>query len=673
MSCASNGSFRLGEFNVHPDKNKLTVEHKEIKLEPKVMAVLCYLADNHDNVISVDELILQVWQGAVVSNQSVQRCISLLRKSFNSSSTDEPYIANFSKKGYQLLHTPLRVTHEDVPVKVTHAEKGVNKSVVGYGVIAISLLMVLVSFSIFYQATETTPPADVRLFTKITPLTSIVGYEYSAEPHPNGSHVVYVENNGANFDLVITDQSANKWLVATSSYPWENLTWSVSGKELIASFYAQKNVQLFQFTINLTTQKTHHIKVDMTELKYNILSLNWITNDELLLTVPNTYPNENYQFSTYSLTLSDRQLRKHNSKENIFLISKYENLFAYVSIHNKRAAIQVFSKSKQEKTLITQWLDRDVPKDISWLPDGSGLLLLENNNMRILYLDKREQALNYLTENTLYRPRFSPNGKKIYVTQQKENHDIWNITHQGKQILQSNSTYIDRDAKYSNSGERFIFISNRSGADQVWLNENNKEQQLSYLKNNQKIEFIYWDQEQSNVLIKLAQNTLQLSIKNHQETIIDESPHNYPLNFSSITKDYLYINAEKQRSLWSTNLHNPHNKRMLITDLGLTLSLDDTVYFQYINKLGLWSMNNNRIKLISNNIPVNSFFIMADHQGVYFYDHDWFYLEFATNKRSTVFADGVFEGWVSDIHPASGWLLNKTAANEKDIVMLQLK
>jgi Tol biopolymer transport system component len=532
--------------------------------------------------------------------------------------------------------------------------------------------MVTASFLFVSRSIYFDSRADVRFFSKITPLTSAFGYEYYAEPHPNGNHIVYVEKERDNYNLVMTDKTKNKWLVATSHFPWENLIWSASGDKLAASIFDQKQAHIFQFKLNLRTKKSNQQIFNLEKIKRSISSLNWLSDDILLMTAPN----EIDQFFSYRFTLSKAELIQQSSNENTAIISKHNNLFAYVSVYKKRASIKVLSKDKQQQsTLITQWLDRDIPHDISWLPDGSGLLLLENNKMRILYLDGTEQELNYLTGNMLYRPRFSPDGKKIYVTQQEQSHDIWQISHQGKQTIISNSTYMDKNAKYSDPGKRIIYISNRSGSEQVWLNESNKERQLSSFNNDEKIESIHWDIEQKNILIKLSQQTLLLSLTSGRKTIINNQADHYPVSFSSTTKQYIYINADKdQRSVWSVNIDKPQNKQLLLTNINRAIGLGNHLYFQYVNQPGLWLKRTAETAiLINKDVPAHSFFIVAEQKGVYFHDDDWYYLEFATNTRSKVLPDGIDEGWVSDIHPVFGWLTNKATTKERDIVMLQLK
>ncbi|TVZ40258.1 transcriptional regulator [Alteromonadaceae bacterium 2753L.S.0a.02] len=87
---------------VYPDKNLLIGSKSKVHLQPQVMQVLCYLADNQQKVVSNDEMIDALWGQAVVSYASVQRCISALRKNFIEAGANKNIIVNYPKKGYQL-------------------------------------------------------------------------------------------------------------------------------------------------------------------------------------------------------------------------------------------------------------------------------------------------------------------------------------------------------------------------------------------------------------------------------------------------------------------------------------------------------------------------------------------------------------------------------------------
>lgn len=75
-------NFDLGTCIFHPATGELTGKdsEKSIHLEPKVAKVLLCLVSSENEVVTREELFDFVWPNALVSDDSLNRCISLLRK-----------------------------------------------------------------------------------------------------------------------------------------------------------------------------------------------------------------------------------------------------------------------------------------------------------------------------------------------------------------------------------------------------------------------------------------------------------------------------------------------------------------------------------------------------------------------------------------------------------------
>ena len=95
-------------FTVEPREGTLTGPGGSIRLEPKVMAVLIVLARQRDRVVSREELLDEVWPGAVVTDYTLSRCIYQLRNAL-SAVGNAPDRLNYRpietlpKRGYRLV------------------------------------------------------------------------------------------------------------------------------------------------------------------------------------------------------------------------------------------------------------------------------------------------------------------------------------------------------------------------------------------------------------------------------------------------------------------------------------------------------------------------------------------------------------------------------------------
>jgi len=104
--------FRVGNCDVDPASGRLFRDGQEIKIEPKVMDVLVYLARHPGQVISRESLEKSAWEGTVVGYNALAGSIIKLRKALGDDSRSPTYIETVSKKGYRLI-APVRNGAQD--------------------------------------------------------------------------------------------------------------------------------------------------------------------------------------------------------------------------------------------------------------------------------------------------------------------------------------------------------------------------------------------------------------------------------------------------------------------------------------------------------------------------------------------------------------------------------
>ncbi len=74
-----------------------------VRLEPKAMEVLVYLASRPGEVITREALERDVWRGAVIGYDAVTNTVIKLRKALGDDARQPRFIATIPKKGYQLI------------------------------------------------------------------------------------------------------------------------------------------------------------------------------------------------------------------------------------------------------------------------------------------------------------------------------------------------------------------------------------------------------------------------------------------------------------------------------------------------------------------------------------------------------------------------------------------
>ncbi|MCF6338091.1 MAG: winged helix-turn-helix domain-containing protein [Gammaproteobacteria bacterium] len=75
--------YLFGECKLDSNRRELFVLNKEVNLSPRLFHMLNYLLLHHGRVVSKNELMDHVWFGSVVASNTVDSCISKLRKFLN--------------------------------------------------------------------------------------------------------------------------------------------------------------------------------------------------------------------------------------------------------------------------------------------------------------------------------------------------------------------------------------------------------------------------------------------------------------------------------------------------------------------------------------------------------------------------------------------------------------
>jgi adenylate cyclase len=95
--------FLVADWTVDAPANRLLRNGDEVRLEPKVMSVLVYLARHRGRVVSREDLESGVWTGMVVGYDAVTNAVIKLRRALGDDSRAPRIIETISKHGYRLI------------------------------------------------------------------------------------------------------------------------------------------------------------------------------------------------------------------------------------------------------------------------------------------------------------------------------------------------------------------------------------------------------------------------------------------------------------------------------------------------------------------------------------------------------------------------------------------
>ncbi len=92
--------LRFGACEIDEARRALIAGGRELKLQPRVFDVLCYLARHRDRVVSKDELLDALWPGVVVVDNALQRVVSLARGALADAGLPD-VVRTYPRRGYR--------------------------------------------------------------------------------------------------------------------------------------------------------------------------------------------------------------------------------------------------------------------------------------------------------------------------------------------------------------------------------------------------------------------------------------------------------------------------------------------------------------------------------------------------------------------------------------------
>ena len=107
------GPLAIGPWIVDPPINELRRGNEAVRIEPKAMDVLVFLADRAGRLVSREELFAAAWPGVVVGDEALTQTINKLRKAFGDASRSPSYIETIKSSGScGMTHSRLPQTPE---------------------------------------------------------------------------------------------------------------------------------------------------------------------------------------------------------------------------------------------------------------------------------------------------------------------------------------------------------------------------------------------------------------------------------------------------------------------------------------------------------------------------------------------------------------------------------
>ena len=105
MESENNKVLLIGDWRFDPTSGEISRNGELIRLEARALRLLICLAERAGQVVSIDDLLTQVWPGIAVSPDSVYQAVTSLRRQLGDDPKQPSYIATVPRLGYRMVAT----------------------------------------------------------------------------------------------------------------------------------------------------------------------------------------------------------------------------------------------------------------------------------------------------------------------------------------------------------------------------------------------------------------------------------------------------------------------------------------------------------------------------------------------------------------------------------------
>ncbi|MCJ8268021.1 MAG: winged helix-turn-helix domain-containing protein [Psychrosphaera sp.] len=464
IDALSKSGFYIDDFYVDCQRGIISLEGVEHAIEPKVMAVLLHLAARAGHVVEPEPLFATVWPKSIYSPGSIRRCITVLRKVFRDDA--KTLVATHPKRGYSLNAKIRLVESPSLPLNT-------KRLVVGSAVAAFFTLLCFIALN------QWRAEIAVPNITRSLPITSTEQLEDFAAISPDGKYLAFVrspvENHKAGH-LWIKDLTDDKeYQLSKSPVYARNLSWHKDSKALLYVAVKEPGLDIIRVSLGKTVgQSSESVVLSRPALNW-ISRVVWGPNNKLYyIALDNgkkslfindlTTGKQQLLFKSSDL-FSPFDLAMSNNAQQLALIGWHQGVNSQIKF------LSIEHLQKHQMRVVDELTLDGKSYGISWHPSDKSLLLNDGRQLYHLSLSGDINRIEFENYHFIRFAHFSPDADTIAIVVEKLDLDIWQASLQFEQPakLAFDSNSMDREAKLSPTGDRFVFITESKGYPQIMI------------------------------------------------------------------------------------------------------------------------------------------------------------------------------------------------------------
>jgi Tol biopolymer transport system component/DNA-binding winged helix-turn-helix (wHTH) protein len=494
--------YDFGLFRLDAGRRLLLRRGKPIPLTPKAFDILLVLVQNRDRIVEKDELMKLVWPNTVVEENNLTRNVSSLRKALEEGPDEHRFILTIPGRGYRFAveipeemagsavvyerHARARVVIEErsetdsavqaiQPAKSGIVERKSGRSIAFRATVAAAACALLAVAAWLYISRRR---EAILPLPRVVPLTSLPDRAECGNLSPDGNLLAFSRHNdspqlsGIYVQQIGSDNSVQLTRGLSDRCP----AWSPDGRDIAFSRYGEQEQSIYLISALGGAERKLY------SASPSFPALDW-SPDGKYIAFSAAPPGHSH--STISLlTLETLQTRKLG--ESIVGVQDWGPVFspdgkqlAFVRSNGTltRGEIFVMSADGGRARRVT-FDDAWISSPPAWTRDGRSILFSSARAglPTIWRIPASGGSPVQVTQVGVkaFRPTVATSGHRLVFEQEMGSSSLWSLDLAGvdkkngrRQLIASKGR--NAAAELSPDGTRIVFVSDRSGSDEIYI------------------------------------------------------------------------------------------------------------------------------------------------------------------------------------------------------------
>jgi Tol biopolymer transport system component/DNA-binding winged helix-turn-helix (wHTH) protein len=498
---------RFGAYEVDLRSAELRKSGVKLRLTGQPFQILAILLEQQGELVTREELQKRLWPADtfVDFDRGLNAAINRVREALGDSAENPRFVETLPRRGYRFIGQVERA-EQATSTESQATLSGQKDRIAGRGWttgIAVGSLILLIASGLLFS-----PIARhwlISLFThqsqpqllEAVPLTALPGQEISPSFSPDGNQVAFGwdgETNGAGFDLYVKVIGTDKPLRLTN-HPaaWLGVAWSPDGRNIAVHRLATEEPGIF--LVPALGGPERKLASANDSVLPAAATISW-SPDGKQLAFADHFPLVPYSRQLFLLSLDTLERKQiatgcENALEPGF--SPFGDSLVYLCIRDDgdfSLNLLELREGKNQRLFVG-------PQGIegpTWTRDGARIIFstsspytpLPSGELWQIPPGRTESPEKVPVGHDVSSPVVSSSGKRLAYVQSRINGNIWRVDLDGAKAharILVTSTREQYAPFISPDGRRVVFMSNRSGTNEIWVcdSDGGNTQQLTSL------------------------------------------------------------------------------------------------------------------------------------------------------------------------------------------------